>query len=149
MATRRRSRSARSLDGGVMAEHVKTDIADGVMTLTLGRLEKKKTLTGAMYDALSNALKRVEADPSIRVVLFQSDRDSFTAGNDLADFAMPSLAHAGAVDSPVHRFIETINKASKPLVAPVQGEAVGVGAIMLQRCVHLAENAQLSLVPEA
>jgi len=86
-----------------MAEHVKTDIADGVMTLTLGRPEKKKTLTGAMYDALSNALKRVEADPSIRVVLFQSDRDSFTAGNDLADFASQAR-HDGAVDSPVHRF---------------------------------------------
>jgi enoyl-CoA hydratase/carnithine racemase len=68
-----------------MNEHVKTEIADGVMTLTLQRPEKKNALTGAMYDALSNALERAEADASVRVVLFQGEGDSFTAGNDLAD----------------------------------------------------------------
>ena len=43
-----------------MTEHVKTEIADGVMTLTLRRPEKKNALTGAMYDAMSEALKRAE-----------------------------------------------------------------------------------------
>ena len=70
-----------------MTEHVKAEIADGIMTLTLQRPEKKNALTGAMYDALSDALKQAEADTSVRVVLFQGDGGSFTAGNDLADFA--------------------------------------------------------------
>jgi enoyl-CoA hydratase/carnithine racemase len=140
-----------------MTEHVKIEIADGVMTLTLRRPEKKNALTGSMYDALSNALKQAEAETSVRVVLFQGDGDSFTAGNDLADFASQARGES-AVDSPAHRFIETISKASKPLVAAVQGNAVGVGTTMLLHCdlVYLADNARLitpfvnlALVPEA
>lgn len=140
-----------------MTEHVKVEVAAGVMTLTLQRPEKKNALTGAMYDAMSNALKQAEADPSVRVILFQGDGDSFTAGNDLADFASQARGES-AVDSPAHRFIETISKVGKPLVAAVQGNAVGVGTTMLLHCdlVYLAENARLitpfvnlALVPEA
>jgi len=110
-----------------------------------------------MYDALSDALTRAESNTSVRVVLFQGDGDSFTAGNDLADFASQSRGES-AVDSPAHRFIETISKVSKPLVAAVQGNAVGVGTTMLLHCdlVYLADNARLitpfvnlALVPEA
>src|ERR1700761_1893523 len=140
-----------------MTEHVKTEIIDGVMTLTLRRPDKKNALTGAMYDALSDALKQADADASIRVVFFQGDGDSFTAGNDLADFASQARGES-AVDSPAHRFIETISKVGKPVVAAVQGNAVGVGATMLLHCdlVYLADNARLitpfvnlALVPEA
>src|SRR5215468_5343276 len=140
-----------------MTEHVTTEIADGVMTLTLRRPEKKNALTGAMYDAMSDALKRAETDISVRVVLFQGDGDSFTAGNDLADFASQARGET-TVDSPAHRFIETISKVGKPLVAAVQGKAVGVGTTMLLHCdlVYLAEDAKLmtpfvnlALVPEA
>jgi enoyl-CoA hydratase/carnithine racemase len=140
-----------------MTEHVKTEIGGGIMTLTLQRPEKKNALTGAMYDAMSDALKRAEADASVRVILFQGDGDSFTAGNDLADFASQARGESSA-DSPAHRFIETISKAGKPLVAAVQGNAVGVGTTMLLHCdlVYLADNARLitpfvnlALVPEA
>ena len=116
-----------------MTEHVKNEISDGIMTLTLQRPEKKNALTGAMYNALSEALKQAEADGSVRVVLFQGDGDSFTAGNDLADFASQARGES-AVDSPAHRFIETISKVGKPLVAAVQGNAVGVGTTMLLHC---------------
>src|SRR5215475_7721209 len=140
-----------------MTEHVKIEVADGIMTLTLQRQEKKNALTGAIYDTMSDALKRAETDTSVRVVLIQGDGDSFTAGNDLADFASQARGES-AVDSPAHRFIETISKASKPLVAAVQGNAVGVGTTMLLHCdlVYLADNAKLitpfvnlALVPEA
>src|SRR5271163_3111825 len=140
-----------------MTEHVKTEISEGVLTLTLQRPEKKNALTGAMYDALSEALKQAEADASVRVVLFQGDGDSFTAGNDLSDFASQARGES-AVDSPAHRFIETVSKVGKPLVAAVQGNAVGVGTTMLLHCdlVYLADNARLmtpfvnlALVPEA
>ena len=79
-----------------MTEHVKTEIANGVMTLTLQRPDKKNALTGAMYDALSDALEKAETDASVRVILFQGDGDSFTAGNDLADFASQARGnHSG------------------------------------------------------
>jgi enoyl-CoA hydratase/carnithine racemase len=102
-------------------------------------------------------LKKAETDPSIRVVLFQGDGDSFTAGNDLADFASQARGEA-TVDSPAHRFIEALSNASKPIIAAVQGNAVGVGTTMLLHCdlVYLADNARLitpfvnlALVPEA
>jgi enoyl-CoA hydratase/carnithine racemase len=140
-----------------MTEHVKTEVTDGVMTLTLQRPEKKNALTGAMYDAMSDALKRAETDTSVRVILFQGDGDSFTAGNDLADFASQASGEA-VVDSSAHRFIGTISKVGKPLIAAVQGNAVGVGTTMLLHCdlVYLAKGARLitpfvnlALVPEA
>ncbi|MCC8937036.1 enoyl-CoA hydratase/isomerase family protein [Bradyrhizobium sp. Arg68] len=140
-----------------MTEHVKTEIAGGVLTVTMQRPEKKNALTGAMYNAMSDALNKAEADPSVRVILFQGDGDSFTAGNDLADFASQARGE-GTVDSPAHRFIDTISKVGKPIVAAVQGNAVGVGTTMLLHCdlVYLAENARLitpfvnlALVPEA
>ena len=140
-----------------MSQHVKTEISDGVMTLTLQRPEKKNALSGAMYNALADALRQADVDASVRAVLFQGDGDSFTAGNDMADFARQAGAENSA-ESPVHRFIEAIISASKPLVAAVHGNAVGIGTTMLLHCdlVYLADNARLitpfvklALVPEA
>ena len=136
---------------------IKSEISDGVLTLTLHRPEKRNAINGAMYDALSNAVRQAELDASVRVILFQGDGDSFTAGNDLADFARQA-GDQNSVYSPALRFIETISTASKPLVAAVQGNAVGIGTTMLLHCdlVFLAENARLitpfvnlALVPEA
>jgi len=54
-----------------MSEHVKTELVDGILVLTLQRPDKKNALTGAMYDALSDGLERAETDGTIKVVLFQ------------------------------------------------------------------------------
>ena len=69
-----------------MTQHVKTEVAAGVMTMTLSRAEKKNALSNAMYSTMSDGLERAENDPAVRVVLFQGDGDSFTSGNDIADF---------------------------------------------------------------
>lgn len=139
-----------------MTEHVKTEIANGVMTLTLSRVDKKNALTNAMYSAMSDELERAEKDPAVRVVLFQADGDSFTAGNDLADFAQANGKDTG--ESQAFRFIRNLGKATCPLVAAVQGNAVGLGTTMLLHCdlVFLADTAKLmtpfvnlALVPEA
>ena len=140
-----------------MSEHVKAELTDGILVLTLRRPEKKNALTGAMYDALSENLERAETDSAVKVVLFQGDGDSFTAGNDLADFAAQANGR-NSEESPAFRFIGNLGKMTKPLVAAVQGNAVGVGTTMLLHCdlVYLADNARLitpfvnlALVPEA
>lgn len=140
-----------------MSEHVKTELSDGVLVVTLQRPDKKNAITGAMYNALSDALDRAEADAAVKVVLFQGDGDSFTAGNDLADFAAQSNSNSDD-ESPAFRFIQKLAKALKPLVAAVRGNAVGIGTTMLLHCdlVYLAEGARLitpfvnlALVPEA
>src|SRR5258706_10836060 len=140
-----------------MTEHIKAEIANGVMTLTLSRVDKKNALTNAMYSAMSDELEHAEKDPAVRVVLFQGDGDSFTAGNDLVDFS----AQANGKDtgeSLAFRFIRNLGKATCPLVAAVQVNAVGVGTTMLLHCdlVFLADTAKLmtpfvnlALVPEA
>lgn len=140
-----------------MTEYVKTEIAAGIMTLTLARPDKKNALTNAMYSALSEGLERAEKDAAVRVVLFQGDGDSFTAGNDIADFAAQANGRDTS-ESEAHRFIGILGKATRPLVAAVQGNAVGVGTTMLLHCdlVFLADTAKLmtpfvnlALVPEA
>ena len=140
-----------------MTEGVKTELSDSVLVVTLARPDKKNAITGAMYNAMSDALHRAETDDAVKVVLFQGEGDSFTAGNDLADFAAQSRSNSDE-ESPAFRFITALGDASKPLVAAVQGNAVGIGTTMLLHCdlVFLAEGARLitpfvnlALVPEA
>ena len=140
-----------------MTEHVKTEIDAGIMTLTLARADKKNALSNAMYSPMSDGLERAEKDPAVRVVLFQGDGDSFTAGNDLADFSAQASGKASG-EPQAHRFISNLGKATRPLIAAVQGNAVGVGTTMLLHCdlVFLADTAKLmtpfvnlALVPEA
>jgi enoyl-CoA hydratase/carnithine racemase len=140
-----------------MTDHVKTDLDAGVLTVTLARPDKKNALTNAMYGALADALVRAETDPAIRVVLLQGDGDSFTAGNDLADFSAQSRGN-DPTERHVVRFLKCLATATRPLVAAVQGNAVGVGTTMLLHCdlVYVADTARLmtpfvnlALVPEA
>lgn len=132
-----------------------TDNADGILTITFNRVDKKNALTSAMYAAMADALGAAETDDSVRVILFTGNGGAFTAGNDLQDFLNNPPA---GEDTPVFRFLRAISTASKPLVAAVSGVAVGVGTTMLLHCdlVYAAEDAKLSLpfvnlalVPEA
>jgi enoyl-CoA hydratase/carnithine racemase len=140
-----------------VTDHVKVEVEAGVMTITLARPEKKNALSNAMYGVLADSLEAAEKDPAIRVVVFQADGDSFTAGNDLQDFAaQASGAFIG--ERHVGRFLKALAHATRPLVAAVQGQAVGVGTTMLLHCdlVYVSPDARLStpfvnlaLVPEA
>jgi enoyl-CoA hydratase/carnithine racemase len=139
-----------------MTEYVRREISDGIMTLTIARADKKNAVSNAMYSALSDGLELAERTSSVRVVLFQGEGDSFTAGNDLADFRAAS--NGSDVPSEAFRFVGNLGRATKPLVAAVQGNAVGVGTTMLLHCdlVYLADDAKLmtpfvnlALVPEA
>lgn len=139
-----------------MTEFVKTEFDSGVLTVTMARAEKKNAITNAMYGALADALEQSEKDPAIRAVVFQGDGDSFTAGNDMADFAAQSKD--ATVESQVGRFLKNLAVSTKPLVAAVQGNAVGIGTTMLLHCdlVYVAPTARLitpfvniALVPEA
>lgn len=141
----------------VKTDWVKVDVEAGVMTLTLARPEKKNALSNAMYGVLADSLEAAEKDPSVRVVIFQADGDSFTAGNDLQDFAAQATG-AFTGERHVLRFLKALANATRPLVAAVQGQAVGVGTTMLLHCdlVYVTPDARLTvpfvnlaLVPEA
>src|ERR1700741_876887 len=140
-----------------MTEHIKIEHSDHVLTLTFARADKKNALTNAMYGALADAIVAAETNKDVRAIVLRGKGDMFTAGNDVAEFAMMATG-AFKGERHVSRFVEAIARSTRPLIAAVQGRAVGVGTTMLLHCdfVVLAENAQLStpfinlsLVPEA
>ena len=116
----------------------------GVLTLTLHRLEKKNSITAAMYAALADALAAAREDAALRAVVIQGHEQVFSAGNDLGDFL--DAPPAGA-DAPVWRFLHAIAEFPKPLVAGVCGAAVGIGTTLLLHCdlVYAGDNARFSL----
>jgi enoyl-CoA hydratase/carnithine racemase len=116
----------------------------GVMTITLNRLDRKNSITAAMYGAMAEALAAAGSDASIRVAVVQGHETVFSAGNDIGDFL--NQPPAGA-DSPVFRFLRAIATFPKPLLAAVCGPAVGVGTTMLFHCdlVYAGDNAAFSM----
>lgn len=121
-----------------------TEVRDGVAVTRIRRPEKKNALTVAMYTALAAVLQDAEADPAIRVLVLTGSGDSFTSGNDIVDFltAPPAGEH-----SPVFRFLIALHRFEKPLVAAVNGLAVGVGVTLLLHCdlVYVRSGARLQL----
>ncbi|WP_341917000.1 enoyl-CoA hydratase [Hydrocarboniphaga effusa] len=124
---------------------IQTSITDGVMTLRLNRADKKNSLTATMYTALAEAFDQAAADSSVRVVLITGSGDSFCAGNDLVDFLQNTPSDAE--QAPVMVFMRTMSSFKKPIVAAVNGIAVGVGVTMLLHCdlVYAADNARFQL----
>ena len=125
---------------------------NNILRIQLNRPQKKNALTPAMYVALREAIERADNDTSIHVITLSGSGDSFCAGNDLNTFLQDPGSDAAA------RFIKAIANARAPIVAAVNGVAVGVGVTMLLHCdlVYASEDARfnfafidLGLLPEA
>ena len=117
---------------------------EGVCTLTIHRVQRKNSLTAAMYADLADGLQRARDDAAVRVVVIQGHETVFSAGNDIGDFLNTPPTSA---DAPVFRFLNGISRFPKPLVAAVCGPAVGVGTTMLLHCdlVYAGDNAAFSM----
>jgi enoyl-CoA hydratase/carnithine racemase len=139
-----------------------TNLDNGILTLRLNRPAKKNALTKAMYAALTAGLAQASADDAVRVVIIAAEGGDFCAGNDILDFAQDLPAYQNPDTDhdamPVFQFLKAITFFEKPLIAAVQGQAVGVGVTLLLHCdlVVAAEDVRLSLpflklglVPEA
>ena len=137
-----------------MTEHLKKRFEGGVLTLRLDRPEKKNAMTRGMYDGLAQGLAAAATHDETRVVVLAGGSD-FTAGNDLADFAIAEdgQPRPGAA----FEFLEQIRAFPKPVVAAVRGVAIGIGTTLLLHCdaVVVARQARLqmpfarlALVPE-
>jgi len=114
-----------------MSEHVRIERDGGVLIATLSRVDKKNALTVEMYDALTGALHTASEDGGVGAMMIAGDGGVFTAGNDIADFVKAAQAPAG--DRGGTRFIRALARFDKPLVAAVDGNAVGIGMTL---CLH-------------
>jgi len=135
-------------------DEVRAHRRGAVAAIEFHRPQKRNALTFEMYEAAAHAVVEAEADAGVRVILFHGQREAFTAGNDLGDFIRrPPQGE----DTPVFRFLRAVSAAAKPLVAAVNGPAVGIGTTLLLHCdlVYAGEDARfqlpfakLGLVPE-
>lgn len=111
-------------------QQVKSELDKGVFTLTLARSEKLNALNTDMYTALADHMEQAERDPKVSVLLLKAEGDAFCAGNDIGDF----LHGDESVSKAILRFIKLLTEMETPIVAAVQGAAVGIGTTMLLHC---------------
>jgi len=135
-------------------DDIVTEHAGSILRVQLNRPTKRNAMTSAMYSALAGIFNEAANDDDTRVVVWHSAGDSFCAGNDIEDFLKNP---PGADESPQADLMNELVNFDKPLVAAVQGAAIGGGTSMLTHCdfVYAAENAKfqmpfinLALVPE-
>jgi enoyl-CoA hydratase/carnithine racemase len=114
-----------------MSSEILVTLADRVQRIQLNRPDKKNAITSAMYDAMREAIAASNDDARVRVLFIHGQPDCFTAGNDLADFQDLERMRR---DRPAMKFLDVISTAVKPIVAAVNGPAVGIGTTLLLHC---------------
>ena len=131
-----------------------TERSGNILRIQLNRPAKKNAMTSAMYITLADLFNGAAKDDQIRVVLWHGAGDSFSAGNDIQDFLKNP---PGPGKSPQAELIDALINFDKPIVAAVQGAAIGGGTTMLTHCdfVFAGETAKfrmpfvdLAVVPE-
>jgi enoyl-CoA hydratase/carnithine racemase len=123
---------------------IKTETTEGVARIEIARPEKKNALTVAMYQQMADAIAAAHDDGAVRAIVIHGQPDIFTAGNDLEDFMKNPPT---GMDAPVFQFMMALGMAEKPVVAAVNGAAVGIGTTMLAHCdlAYCADNAMFSM----
>jgi enoyl-CoA hydratase/carnithine racemase len=116
---------------------ISVTVDHGVQVIRLTRLDKKNALTGEMYDAMIMALDRGETADDIAAHVFLGAEGAFSAGNDVGDFvkraSMGREIFAGD-PAPATRFIRKLPHVTKPMIAGVDGLAIGIGVTLLLHC---------------
>lgn len=139
-----------------MTEDLIVTTANHIMEIRFNRPEKKNALTRAMYDGVAAAFTTADESPDIRVILLTGTGDTFTSGNDIKDFQRRAVSNQTSSGPSV--FLTALSTLKTPLVAAINGAAIGVGTTMLAHCdlIVAARSARfvmpftkLGLVPEA
>src|SRR5258707_8167422 len=113
---------------------ITTERSGNILRIELNRPARKNAMTSAMYITLADLFNDAAKDNQIRVVIWYGAGDSFSAGNDIQDFLKNP---PGSGESPQARLIEALINFDKPIVAAVQGAAIGGGNTMLSHCAFL------------
>lgn len=129
---------------------------DGILRISMNRPAKKNAINNAMYDQMTDAVNGAQDNKAVRVIYFTGEEGNFTSGNDLGDFVGNPPNDPN--NSPVARFLQALASNKKPIIAAVDGIAVGLGTTLLLHCdlAYASDRArfrlpftQLGLCPEA
>ncbi len=138
-----------------MTDEIVTTQANGVWTIRMNRPEKKNALTQPMYAAMTQALSQAEANDAIRCIVLVGGPGAFCAGSDISDFQKRA---EGGLKPVTVDFLHALAGNPKPLLAAVDGLAIGIGTTMLLHCDYVVAAAgatfatpftKLGLIPEA
>lgn len=141
-----------------MPGHLTVTDDNATRVITLERPEKKNALTQGMYRMMSDAIDAAQEDSSIRCLVITGASGVFTAGNDLEDFMKAGIAQGNMPrETAATQFLYALANNAKPLIAAVDGLAIGIGTTLLFHCDYVlaSTNAsfstpfvKLGLVPE-
>jgi enoyl-CoA hydratase/carnithine racemase len=135
-----------------MTAHLTVTDEDATRVITLRRPEKKNAITQAMYRAISEAIDTAQANPAIRCIIMSGGPGVFTAGNDLEDFLKDGTSDTEAPRaSNAVKFLHSLAHNAKPIIAAVDGIAIGIGTTLLFHCDYVVASTMATfstLVPE-
>src|ERR1700737_3362957 len=141
-----------------MTGHLTVADEDAVRVITLRRVEKKNAITQDMYRSMRDAIDTAQTSPKIRCIMITGGAGVFTAGNDLEDFLKDGTSNTDVPPpSEATRFLYSLADNAKPIVAAVDGIAIGIGTTMLFHCDYVVASTratfsspfiQYGLVPE-
>ncbi len=141
-----------------MTGHVTVTDEDAVRVIKLSRPDKKNAITQDMYRDMSAAIDNAQGNTAIRCLVLAGESGVFTAGNDLEDFLKDGTSNTGTLRaSNAVKFLYSLAHNAKPIVAAVDGIAIGIGTTMLLHCDQVIASTRasfatpfihLGLVPE-
>lgn len=141
-----------------MTGHLIVTDEDATRVITLRRPEKKNAITQDMYRAMSDAIDTAQNNPDIRCIIITGGSGAFTSGNDLEDFLNDGTDQTGKPRaSNAVKFLYSLAQNVKPIIAAVDGIAIGIGTTMLFHCDYVLASTTanfstpfiyLGLVPE-
>jgi enoyl-CoA hydratase/carnithine racemase len=128
---------------------------DGIRTIRMNRPDKKNALTQPMYAEMTHVLREAETSDAIRCVVLAGCPGAFCAGSDISDFQQRA---EGGLKPVTLDFLHALVRNPKPLLAAVDGLAIGIGTTMLLHCDYVVATGaatfatpftKLGLIPEA
>jgi enoyl-CoA hydratase/carnithine racemase len=106
---------------------------NAICTLAMNRPDKLNALNREMYTGLTDGFNNANADEQCHAIVIKGAPDIFTAGNDISDFAAAIAEDGGRFKEPF-LLMQAMLASEKPIVASVDGAAIGIGTTLLFHC---------------
>ena len=121
-----------------MSDPVISEIAEGVQTIRIERMDAENRLSAEMCERVADSLAFGESSSRVRAVLLAGTPGMFTAGHDAND--LQGFLTAGGMGESVIRLLKTIASFDKPVIAAVDGPSFSLGTILLMLCDYVVAS---------